>query len=578
MAQLRAVNVLQIDVAACVEDAGSDAIQEEAMTSPALMRAAAQVASAGALSEESKGKRLLIFTNGSRGDVQPFAALASALQTVGFVVRVLTNVNHVSFMETFGLDAVGANMDAELCVREDPAMQKMMAEGKMLKLASNLAELNKKSFSKHFQVQLQAARSFQPEVILASSMELTQARAIAGALNVPVITCQLTCMHPSGKESSMLGEPLWLPGWCHLAAWRVMVFLWLAGEKDGKYAVLREQLPGCETLLPQNSEQALLFFNKPVEPQLCGVSASVVKCRSDWDQPPVLTGFWVVNSDEQHKRMLAGDASFGGTTVETVDHFLQRGEPPAYLGWGSMLAVSPEHMTCLAVRALRRAGLRGVVLGGWAKLSAEMLEGQPDSEELKAYAADNVLFISTAPHEWLFPRCAVIVHHGGSGTTAAALRSGRPSVVTPCAFDQFANAQMVAEGGAGIALRQFSKVSAADLAAALTRAATDEQMTRKAKKLGEKLRREDGLGAAVMELDHFVSQELVTGKWEARARAQQEEFRKLAQPSLLTRLSLCCSFICGSGDGNSSSRAFPVQRQLPQGRSSSMKGQIASKC
>jgi len=548
------------------------------MTSPALMRAAAQVASAGALSEESKGKRLLIFTNGSRGDVQPFAALASALQTVGFVVRVLTNVNHVSFMETFGLDAVGANMDAELCVREDPAMQKMMAEGKMLKLASNLAELNKKSFSKHFQVQLQAARSFQPEVILAGVVDLTQARAVGGVLNVPIVTCQLTCMVPTGKESSMLGEPSWLPGWCHLAAWRLMLFLWFAGEKDGKHAVLLKELPDCEPFLPVNMEQAYLLSHKPVEPQLCGVSASVVERRTDWVHPPVLTGFWVVNSDEQLKRMLAGDASFGGTTVKVVDRFLQCGEPPAYLGWGSMLAVSPEHMACLAVRALRRTGLRGVVLGGWAKLSAQMLQGQPDSEELQAYAAENVLFIPTAPHEWLFPRCAVIVHHGGSGTTAAALRSGRPSVVTPCAFDQFANARLVAQSGTGIALRQFSKVSAVDLATALTRASTDEQMIHKAKTLGEQLRREDGLGAAVMELDHFVSQELVTGKWEARARAQQEEFRKLAQPSLLTRLSLCCSFICGSGDGNSSSRAFPVQRQLPQGRSSSMKGQIASKC
>merc|ERR1719291_1300867 len=106
-------------------------------------------------------------------------------------------------------------------------------------------------------------------------------------------------------------------------------------------------------------------------------------------------------------------------------------------------------MASLAVRALRCAGLRGIVLGGWARLSAEMLEGQPDGEDLTAYAAKNILFIASAPHEWLFPRCAAVVHHGGSGTTAAGLRSGRPSIITPCAFDQFANGRMVAESGAG---------------------------------------------------------------------------------------------------------------------------------
>merc|ERR1712125_192201 len=103
-----------------------------------------------------------------------------------------------------------------------------------------------------------------------------------------------------------------------------------------------------------------------------------------------------------------------------------------------MLAVSQEHMACLAVRSLRKAGLRGIVLGGWAELCSEQLGGQPDSEELLNYASHSVLFIQSAPHEWLFPQCVAIVHHGGSGTTAAALRSGRPSIVTPCGFDQFA--------------------------------------------------------------------------------------------------------------------------------------------
>merc|ERR1719204_2075977 len=149
-------------------------------------------------------------------------------------------------------------------------------------------------------------------------------------------------------------------------------------------------------------------------------------------------------------------------------------------------------MTCLALRALKRAGLRGVVLGGWAELSEQSLQGQPDSEELIAYASQHVLFLNTAPHEWLFPQCAAIVHHGGSGTTAAALRSGRPSIVTPCGFDQFSNARMVARSGAGLNLPQVSRLEPEELADAMRRATTDAQLARRAEEVGRQLQAEDG--------------------------------------------------------------------------------------
>lgn len=202
-------------------------------------------------------------------------------------------------------------------------------------------------------------------------------------------------------------------------------------------------------------------------------------------------------------------------------------------------------MACLAVRALRLAGLRGVVLGGWAELGAEKLRGQPDSDELLAYAKENVIFVNTAPHEWLFPQCVATVHHGGSGTTAAALRSGRPTIVTPCAFDQFFNARMVADSGAGLALPQVAAVIPQQLADALRRATTDRALIERAAALGEQLRAEDGLAAAVSAVDRFVREEVATGVWEVRHREQVETLQRLSCPSRLQRLGLLCSVLCG---------------------------------
>merc|ERR1719464_891986 len=87
--------------------------------------------------------------------------------------------------------------------------------------------------------------------------------------------------------------------------------------------------------------------------------------------------------------------------------------------------------------------MRVIILGGWAKLSLQgvkdfIAEAMPDDPMgILDYCEKNVLFVDVAPHEWLFQRCAFTVHHGGAGTTQAAVRSGFPTIVTPFSFDQF---------------------------------------------------------------------------------------------------------------------------------------------
>merc|ERR1719159_1130679 len=158
-----------------------------------------------------------------------------------------------------------------------------------------------------------------------------------------------------------------------------------------------------------------------------------------------------------------------------------------------------------------KAGMRGIILGGWANLNASMLKGHPDTEAMEAYVKENVLFLQTAPHEVLFPQCSVIVHHGGSGTTAAALRSGVPTIITPCAFDQFDNAQLVQNNGCGFAMPQFSKVTVEQLSKAMKTCVQDEKIIKKSQVMGEKLLKEDGLGQAVKVVDNFIINELDTG-------------------------------------------------------------------
>ena len=78
---------------------------------------------------------------------------------------------------------------------------------------------------------------------------------------------------------------------------------------------------------------------------------------------------------------------------------------------------TPEYMVVMVVKALMHANERGIILGGYAGVSLELLCEAIDDQDVISYAKKNILFVKAASHEWLFPLVKCIVHHGGAGTT-----------------------------------------------------------------------------------------------------------------------------------------------------------------
>ncbi|GAA2209759.1 glycosyltransferase [Nonomuraea monospora] len=152
-------------------------------------------------------------------------------------------------------------------------------------------------------------------------------------------------------------------------------------------------------------------------PVLCGVSPLVVPRPADWPEHVHLTGYWRLPMKE------------GGSG--DVEEFLAAGPKPVFVGFGSMVPDEPERVAAEVIGALRRARMRGVV------------QGLPVAED------DDVRVVGEVAHEWLFPRTAAVVHHGGAGTTGTALAAGVPNVVCPFFSDQPFWARRVAALGAG---------------------------------------------------------------------------------------------------------------------------------
>jgi UDP:flavonoid glycosyltransferase YjiC (YdhE family) len=168
-----------------------------------------------------------------------------------------------------------------------------------------------------------------------------------------------------------------------------------------------------------------------------------------------------------------------------VGAFLESGPPPIYIGFGSMGHGNPEHTTRLALRALELSGQRGLLLTGWGGLTRQT-------------TTSNVFVVEDVPHAWLFPRVAAVVHHGGAGTTGMGLRAGVPNIVVPFAsVDQVAWAERVDTLGVGPRAPRISRLTAEELAEAITVAVNDAALRARAAALGAAIRAEDGIARAV---------------------------------------------------------------------------------
>jgi sterol 3beta-glucosyltransferase len=203
----------------------------------------------------------------------------------------------------------------------------------------------------------------------------------------------------------------------------------------------------------------------------------------DWGEDIHITGYWFLDHPPDWQ-----------PPAGLVD-FLKSGPPPVYVGFGSLPHRNPQQTAQIVLEALQQSEQRGVIATGWGGLNGSDLSHPPG----------DVFMLESIPHDWLFPRMAAVVHHGGSGTTGAGLRAGVPSVIVPHTGDQPLWAQRVAELGVGPRPIPRRQLTAKRLAAAIARAVTDKDMRARAAALGERIRAEDGIAHAMEVIERKAS-------------------------------------------------------------------------
>lgn len=167
---------------------------------------------------------------------------------------------------------------------------------------------------------------------------------------------------------------------------------------------------------------------------------------------------------------------------ESLSRFLDAGEPPVYIGFGSIVVDDPDQFTSLIFEGVKKAGIRALVSKGWGGLGDE--NNTPE----------NVYMLENTPHDWLFPRCSAVVHHGGAGTTAIGLKCGKPTMIVPFFGDQPFWGAMVARAGAGAREATPYKHLSSDKIAEGIKQCLDPKAKEAAEKLAKSIE-EEGDGA-----------------------------------------------------------------------------------
>ena len=212
-------------------------------------------------------------------------------------------------------------------------------------------------------------------------------------------------------------------------------------------------------------------------PTLLGASPVVVPPPDDWPPTQVVTGYWTPPS-------IVGEWS----APSEVEDWLAAGPPPVYVGFGSMPSRTPEADLQVIAEAGRRTRTRLVVHSGMARLSAA--------------STDDVLFVDHLPHAWLFPRMAGVVHHGGAGTTGAALRSGIPSVAVAHIGDQPYWARRLHELGVGPRGIRRHQLSVERLGVLIDELRSG-RFSENARRIADLARAEDGVSSAVSRINDW---------------------------------------------------------------------------
>lgn len=409
--------------------------------------------------------KITILTFGSRGDVQPFVPLSLRLMEHGHSVKLAAPLRFKGFIEAHKVNFVSLAGDPE-----DLSRRMNNAGYDFLRLFRELINHAMEVGAEVWRQTKEACSD--ADLIVHTFINAVGPHTIARDKNIPDIHIQTFPMFTPTGDYPNVAMPYELPPSLNRFTHRVSAMIaWWTARMGFERVRLRAGLPQRKLYWPFRSDS-----NRPRTPILCAWSPTILPASQDWPPNVHVTGYFFFPQDESYQPPPA------------LLSFLERGDPPVCITFGSMVNREKEKIDRIMRESLRQTEYRGIILSGWSGIDNR--------------SSNDVLYMEAAPHHWLLPRCKMVIHHGGAGTTAAGLQAGIPNIVLPFMADQPFWGKRVYSIGAGPKPILIKNLSVEKLRRVIAEA-EGASICERAQAIGRQIRTEDGVLEAVRRMEDY---------------------------------------------------------------------------
>jgi len=411
---------------------------------------------------------ITILTYGSHGDVQPFIPLSIGLMKRGHVVKLAAPSRFKELVEGYGIQFIPLAGDPE-----DLSRRLNNAGYNFIKMVYELMD-HAVEIAVDVMRQTEMAGA-DADLIIHTFAHAVGAHTFACEKNIPDIHVQgFPMFTPTGDYPNVTMPDLKLRSLNYFTHVMSKKISWWTSKLGYEQVRRRAGLPKRKLYFPFDENPL-----RPSTPILCAWSPSFLPPSKEWGDNVYVTGYYFLETDESYK------------PPSSLQNFLNTGKPPICISFGSMVNRRAEQIDDIVRSALKQTNNRGVILSGWSGTI-----NQPD---------DDLLYLDAVPHDWLLPRCKMIVHHGGAGTTSAGLRAGIPNVVVPFTADQPFWGRRVCMMGVGPKPIVVKNLSVENLTQAIIDA-DDKVVYDRAQVVSRKIKGEDGVTNAIRLIESFVNE------------------------------------------------------------------------
>jgi len=417
-----------------------------------------------------------IITYGTRGDVQPFVALALGLMDKGHRVTLLAPQNFNEFITGYGVTHYPLHGNAEEILRS-PEGVRMLKTGNTVSLMRYMQK---------------GGRAIQPlvnrdilagcadaDLLIASVLAVIWVRTVAEKLNKRWGVVNLNPPSTPTRAFPFAGLAYFNSPGYNLFTYKLLANLyWVLHQKDLNKFRASLGLPALNRSVVKQQEDIL---------QLYAFSPQLISRPTDWPGNTRITGFLTLPAlkREGHRMDRVPDG---------LMQWLQNGDKPVYIGFGSMPVPNPQLLSHILNDLLTTTSHRIVFCKGWSIIP-----------HLPVHAS--LFVVDHINHEWLLPQCKAAVIHGGAGTTAAVLKAGIPVIIASVFGDQPWWGNIISHKQLGFHI-PFKKLTAAKLLNAID-SSQSAYMISSVIKTAEQMNKENGVKAAVNAMEEYFAKSAI---------------------------------------------------------------------